>query len=365
MTDLTIVSSSPLGSGGLGRVTYNWARGFADRGRDVRVLCSAVDGVDASGFETVTRSPGLFSYYWRDLYYSAKTRLLDDLPGEVLAWHGLGTFLDADHVHVGSVAKPLQDDRLAAVGLNTDDFDFRKRVDDAFFSAYNYHRRVVADAPHVIAPSPDVRESLALYDDDAPAKTTVVPHGVAESFVQRGGPGRDQVLFVGGTMLRKGISTLLSAWADYNGPEKLLVAGYGDAESFGLLRADHGVAPDRAEYLGFVDEDRLLKMYRESKALVLPSFEEGFGIPVLEALAAGTPVICSDAVGSRFVVEECDAGEVVPAGDPDALRTALTDLLDDDEKRTSRGAAGRELVANDYLWRHVVADLDHAVFGGD
>jgi len=329
----------------------------------VRVLCSSTNGKDTTGFETVTRSPGIFSYYWRDLYFSAKTRLLDDLSGEVLSWHGLGTFINADHIHVGSVAKPLQDKRLAAASLGAEDFDLRKRIDDKFFSVYNYHRRVVAKAPHVIAPSPDIRESLALYDDDAPVKTTVVPHGVSESFVQRDDErDRDQILFVGGTMPRKGISTLLSAWADYDGSETLLVAGYGDTKSFASLRADHGVAPDRVEYLGFVADDHLLKLYRESKAFVLPSFEEGFGIPVLEALAAGTPVICSDAVGSRFVVKECDAGEIFPAGDPDALRGVLTDLLNDNEARTARGVAGRDHVARNYLWRHVVADLEDVIF---
>lgn len=365
MTDLTIVSATALNRGGIGRVTYNWAKEFADLGRSVRVLCSSAEGVDTEGFEVVTLSTGRFSYYWKDLYYSLKIRLRAELEGQVLSWLGLGMFLDVDHVHMGSVPKSLQDERLARGGVTADDVDLRKRIDDACFSLYNYHRTEVRRAPNVVVPSPEIERTLDRYGPDVPDKTTVVPHGVSESFVQHdGGRDRDQVLFVGGTMPRKGIFTLLSAWADYDGPETLIVAGYGDAESFATLRAEHGIARDRAGYLGFVEDDRLLELYRDSKAFVLPSFEEGFGIPVLEALAAGTPVICSDAVGSRFVVEECDAGKVVQAGDSDALRAALADVLTDDEERAARGAAGREHVAENYLWRHVVADLDDVVFGG-
>lgn len=365
MTDVTIVSASPLNSGGIGRVTYNWARGLADRGRAVRVLCSSTEGVDTEGFDVRTFSPGRFSYYWKDLYYSLKIRFRAELEGVIVSWLGLDAFLDADYVHVGSVPKPVQDERLAHGGVTGDDVDFRKRIDDACFSLYNYHRTLVRRAPGLIVPSPDIEATLGRYDPGAPDRTTVVPHGVSESFVQQSGSDIEQVLFVGGTMPRKGISTLLSAWATYDGPEKLIVAGYGDADTFASLRASHGVDPERAEFLGFVNEKRLRDLYRESKAFVLPSYEEGFGIPVLEALAAGTPVVCSDAVGSRFVVEECGAGGMFPPGDADALQAALADLLNDDQTRRRTGEAGREHVAENYLWRHVVADLDDALFGRD
>jgi len=363
MTDVTIVSATALNSGGIGRVTYNWARELAERGRAVRVLCSSADGVDTEGFETVTFSPGRFSYYWKDLYYSLKVRLCANLEGEVLSWLGLGTFLDVDHVHMGSVPQGLQRERLARGGVESSDVDLRKRVDDACFSLYNFHQREVRRSPSVIVPSPEIKRTIDRYGPSAPEKTTVVPHGVSEAFVQRtDGEDRDQVLFVGGTMPRKGISTLLSAWAAYEGPETLLIVGYGDADSFDSLRSTHGVDPNRVEYLGFVDDDRLLELYRTSKAFVLPSFEEGFGIPVIEALAAGTPVVCSNAVGSRFILEECDGGTIFPAGDPEALREAIETLFADESGRRQAGEAGRAHVASNYLWRHVVADLDDALF---
>jgi glycosyltransferase involved in cell wall biosynthesis len=361
MTDITIVSSSPLNRGGLGRVTWNWATGLDALGRDVRVICSDRNGVETGSVDVTERSGGRFSYYLKDLYFSLKVRLLEDLEGEVLTWHGLGTFIDADHVHVGSVAKPLQDERLRRAGLDRSDFDLRKQLDDRLFSLYNYHATVVREASNVIAPSPDVKRSLRRYDADAKSKTTVVPPGVDESFVQRPDGVEDQVLFVGGTMPRKGVSTLLAAWAEYDGPETLVVAGYGDEESFGQLCRQHGVTD--AEFRGFVDDSELQRLYRRSKAFVLPSFEEGFGIPVLEALAAETPVICSDAVGSRFVVEECDGGRVVPAGEATALRRALSDVLGDEDRRRRMGVQARRHVATNYLWKHVVPSLDAAVFG--
>jgi glycosyltransferase involved in cell wall biosynthesis len=363
MTDLTIVSATDLNSGGIGRVTYNWAKELANRGRAVRVICSSARDVNTTDFEISTLSAGRFSYYWKDLYYSLKVKLREDLEGQVFSWLGLSSFIDVDYVHMGSVPKSLQDERLARGGVTTNDVDLRKRIDDICYSVYNYHQTEVRDAPNVIVPSPEIKQTLDRYGPSVPAKTTVVPHGVSEKFVQYdSGPDRDQVLFVGGTMPRKGISTLLSAWAEYDGSETLLVAGYGDQKAFASLRNDHGVDRDQAKYLGFVDDDRLLELYRESKVFVLPSFEEGFGIPVLEALAAGTPVVCSDAVGSRFVLDECDGGMTFPAGDATGLRETLATLLSNEVTRKQAGIAGRDHVASNYLWQHVVSTLDSVLF---
>jgi len=362
MTDITIVSASPLNSGGIGRVTYHWAKELAERGRTVRVLCSSAEGVDTDGFEVRTYGPGRYSYYWKDLYYSLKVRLQADLEGVVLSWLGLDAFLDVDHVHMGSVPRPLQNERLARGGVTTDDVSLRQQIDDTCFSVYNYHRTMIRRAPSVIVPSPEIKETLTRYGQAIPKKTNVIPHGVSESFIQRSADTAQQVLFIGGTMPRKGISTLLSAWAKYEGPETLLIAGYGNANEFQVVREDCGVKPNRAKFLGFVTEEKLLELYRESKALVLPSYEEGFGIPVLEALAAGTPVVCSDVVGSRFVIEECSGGLTFPAGDADALETALVELLGNESMRQQAGAAGRDHITSNYLWRHVVDDLDDVLF---
>jgi glycosyltransferase involved in cell wall biosynthesis len=363
MNEITIVSATALNSGGIGRVTYNWAREFADIGRSVRVLCSSADGVNTDGFEVRTISPGRFSYYWKDLYYSLKVRLRAELEGKVISWLGLGTFFDVDYIHMGSVPMGLQNERLAQGGVGSEEIDLRKRVDNACFSLYNYHRTEIQHAPNVIVPSPEIKRTLDRYGPNVPAKTTVVPHGVSKSFVQWDDKrDHEQVLFVGGTMPRKGISTLLSAWSKYEGPEKLLIAGYGDQDTFNSLRVDHGISRDRAEFLGFVDEDRLRELYRESKMFVLPSYEEGFGIPVLEALAAGTPVVCSDTVGSRFVLDECDGGMTFAAGDADALQATLTKFLNDDSARQRAGVRGRDHVASNYLWQHIVADFDDVLF---
>jgi glycosyltransferase involved in cell wall biosynthesis len=161
---------------------------------------------------------------------------------------------------------------------------------------------------------------------------------------------RSYVLFVGTVEPRKGVDVLLAAHAALRRqgrPDlRLVVAGppgWGETPS---LDGPGVVAPGR------VDEATLDALYRGAAALAVPSRSEGFGLPALEAMARGCPVVASNAGALPEVVG--DAGLLVPPGDPDALAAALESLLSDDSLAASLGAAAHRRAAT-FTWSACVA----------
>jgi len=173
----------------------------------------------------------------------------------------------------------------------------------------------------------------------------VVPHGIdlpperSEAASPVPGPF---VLAVGTVEPRKGIDVLLEAFSRLDGSgARLVIAGpRGWGEVPDLDRP--GVVA-----LGRVDEATLDGLYRHAAVLAVPSRTEGFGLPVLEAMARGCPVVASDAGALPEVVG--DAGILVPAGDPEALAAALGALLADENRRAALAAAGRRRTA-EFTW---------------
>ena len=105
------------------------------------------------------------------------------------------------------------------------------------------------------------------------------------------------------------------------------------------------------ERLGYVREEKRPALFRQARMLVLPSFEEGFGLPVLEAMASGVPVVVSNR-GSLPEVAG-DAASPVPPDNSDALSAEMERLLDRD---VARAAISRGLVqAARYTWEHCAA----------
>jgi glycosyltransferase involved in cell wall biosynthesis len=99
-----------------------------------------------------------------------------------------------------------------------------------------------------------------------------------------------------------------------------------------------------------VPNDELPSYYRSSIFSVIPSLEEGFGIPAAEAMGCGIPVIATDAGGLPEVVEDGVTGYVVPKGDARALSAAMRKLLQDAALRRQMGRAGRKRALAQFDW---------------
>jgi glycosyltransferase involved in cell wall biosynthesis len=141
---------------------------------------------------------------------------------------------------------------------------------------------------------------------------------------RREGPG-EVFLYLGRLSQEKGVETILRAWRPGHGT--LLVAGSGPEE--GRLRA---MAPPGVVFLGSVDGSAVPGLLQRARALLLPSIcYEGQPRAMLEAYAAGVPVLASDVGGLPEIVEDGRSGFLLPSGEPEAWTAAMQKLLADNE----------------------------------
>ena len=140
---------------------------------------------------------------------------------------------------------------------------------------------------------------------------------------------------------------------------QVVVAGEGDA------RADVEVAmapiADRVRYLGAVDWSRLPCIYAACDLLVWPAAGEAYGIALLEAEAAGLPVVAGRVRGVPDVVEDGATGLLVPEGDADAFAAAVRSLLDDAPRRRDMAEAAMRFVTGKRNLAAAAAILDRAL----
>jgi glycosyltransferase involved in cell wall biosynthesis len=109
--------------------------------------------------------------------------------------------------------------------------------------------------------------------------------------------------------------------------------------------------------LGVVSEDLLVSLYRCATALVYPSLYEGFGLPVLEAMACGTPVIASRAASIPEVAG--DAGILVDPLDVPAWTAAIVDVVNDQDRRADMRSKGLARAA-EFTWARTASITRHA-----
>jgi glycosyltransferase involved in cell wall biosynthesis len=262
-----------------------------------------------------------------------------------------------DVVHAPSLAVPPPGRRPLVVTVH--DLAFRTQPDCFPPRGRAFHERGLAlardEAAAVIVPSEATAAELRSAGFD-PARLHVAHHGidlaashppstgsiaVAGSYAEPG----SYVLFVGTVEPRKGVDVLLAAHAALRRqghPDLgLVIAG---PPGWGEPPALDGPGVVAA---GRVDEATLDGLYRGAAALAVPSRSEGFGLPALEAMARGCPVVASQAGALPEVVG--GAGLLVPPGDPDALAAALDRLLSDDSLAASLADGGRRR-AGTFTW---------------
>jgi glycosyltransferase involved in cell wall biosynthesis len=164
----------------------------------------------------------------------------------------------------------------------------------------------------------------------------------------------------------KRLDALIRALPELPGEPVLVLGGpSGDDEPRLRALADELRVAERVRFLDWIEDADLTALYRHATCFCLPSQIEGFGLPVLEAMAHGTPVACSD----RWALPEV-AGDAALLFDPDdqpAITTALTQLLDDRALADRLGRAGLER-ARGFTWertaRATLASYERALGRG-
>lgn len=165
--------------------------------------------------------------------------------------------------------------------------------------------------------------------------------------------GRKIVLFLGRLHPGKGMEYLIPAMAQLKDEDAVLAAVGPDSEGFRAtlekLARQHDVS-DRVLFTGMLRGADRVAALADADLFVLPSEHENFGIVVVEALAAGTPVVVSDGVALSSDVLEGRVGASVPVGDVRALAAELKKWLSDDELRRAASDRARAFVRERYDW---------------
>lgn len=234
--------------------------------------------------------------------------------------------------------------------------------------------RSLRRADVLIAVSANTARDIEELFDVPASRIEVVPHGVAAVFKPMssedlaGARARLKlperfILFVGTIEPRKNLVTLLEAWAMMRDrPDLVIVGGWG--WRYEPIRERLGRLGTGVHHLDSLDPTDLPAVYNLARVLAHPAWYEGFGLPPLEAMACGTPVVVSDRSSLPELV--ADAGLVVAADDADAWRKALErvcgepDLAADMRRRgILRAAEFSWARAADLTWRA----LDRAILG--
>lgn len=202
-------------------------------------------------------------------------------------------------------------------------------------------RRVITDDDRTV-------DDLVAFLGVKRAKVRVIPLGVSETFRRPVVPyagARPYVLYVGNHRAHKDLPTLFEAWSDL--PESWQVDLYVTGpDDFGGELQRRSRLSRAIVALGDVATERLAAYYAGARALVQPALREGFGLPMLEAMAAGCPVVaCEDAVPRPLAPAALTFG----AHDASALRSKLELLLGDEGVRLRTINLGQE-VARELTW---------------
>jgi len=180
-------------------------------------------------------------------------------------------------------------------------------------------------AARVLAVSERTKSDLVeLYRIPA-GKIVVTPHGVDPAFHPNGGAADSYLLFVGAIQPRKNPLAAAAAAEEVGLP--LVVAG-----PIRDPRLARELERRGADLRGYVSKEALAELYRGAAALVFPTRYEGFGLPMLEAMACGTPVVAEPDPALREV-----AGDAAVFAEPDGLAAAIRATLADRDRRSAAG----------------------------
>jgi phosphatidylinositol alpha-mannosyltransferase len=262
---------------------------------------------------------------------------------------------DIVHVHVPlSPTLPLlavDEAPCPVVGTFHADIDFSV----AYAVGGRFFRRRMSRLAATVAVSPTVVNGHARYFD---ADWKVIPNGVDVDFFTPGSPRPSYmrpdvpaVLFVGRFDPRNGLASLIDAFRRVRGrdrPAQLVVVGDGPLRPYyrRLANGDRDIT-----FVGAILDERPA-YYANAAIYACPTTTGSFGITLLESMACGTAIVCSDIGGFQHVVAHEREALMVPAGDRGALADALVRVLDDEALRARLGSVGRQR-AQAYAWPHV------------
>ena len=227
--------------------------------------------------------------------------------------------------------------------------------------AFRHFLRRLREARRVIVPSRETADDVVRLAGVERGRVRVVPLASPEPVAPVGAaPLGPYVLFTGAIEPHKNAGLAIEAIARVGSGARLLMAGPWSARRAQRLRdlAARVGAEGRVGWLGLVDAGRLAALRAGAIAVLVPSRKEGFGLPVLEAMRVGVPVLASQTPALREVGGS--AATYLSPDDPDAWAAAIDALVADPAGRSARAGLGRARAA-EFSWR-ATAEATVAVY---
>ena len=353
---------------------HGLCRALARRGHDVHVYTTSVDGPQDSAVphNTAVALDGVKVWYFqsqqaRRLYFAPPLGgMLRDHIGEFAVVHTHAIYLwplwtAARAAHAAGVPYVVSPRGMLEKELIENKSLLVKAALIGFFE-----RRTLEQAAAIHVTSRREADEARAFGFDLPAMCEI-PNGVdpAPDSIGEVSPAIDAIvsrgpyaLFLGRINWKKGLDRLIPALA--RAPRVRLVLAGNDEEGYRRvlesLAAAHGLA-SRIEFAGPVGGADKMSLLRQARLLVLPSYSENFGNVVLEAMAAGRPVVVTPEVGAADVVRDAGAG-LVAGGDAASLGAAIARLADDPGLADALGARGRSVAGQQFTWDAVAARME-------
>lgn len=289
----------------------------------------------------------LFSSSWKDRpTLPPPIRTIDRrVPVRVLnyCWHRLGwppvEWIARERFDVVHSPHPLMmPSAHAARVVTVHDLDFLDHPQHAISEVRRDYasliRRHVGSADHVVVPSCFTGKEVERRLGVPPERITVCTNGAPDWTPRRTWPESGDILFVGSLTPRKNVGALLDAYRllidddPDHPPPGMVLAGPATSQSADWLSAiDAPPLAGRVRWTGYLDKAALRRLYENAAVLVLPSWHEGFGLPVVEAMTIGVPVVASNRGALPEVVG--DAGLTVDPASPAQLAAAIKRMVRD------------------------------------
>jgi glycosyltransferase involved in cell wall biosynthesis len=351
---------------------HGLCKALAARGHDVDVATTSVDGPGELPvpLETPVDVDGVKVHYFRSpflrrLYYAPRMRSF--FASNRSRWqlvHTHSTFLWPTTAAARFAVRAGIPFVLSPRGMLVRELIRRrnpalKRAWIHLFEGSNIRN---ASAIHVTSTA----EGEALADLDLhPRAVFEIPNGIdLDDSAPIDRPSGAYALFLGRISWKKGLDRLVAALAQAPGLQ-VVVAGNDDEGLWPEMeRLAHKLAVhERIRRIGYVEGPEKSRLIRECAFLVLPSRSENFGNVVLEAMAAGAPVVVTPEVGLATVIRETDSG-IVADGEPGPLAAAMMSLSRDEPRRKAMGFNARQISKRyswDFLARNMEAEYERLV----
>ncbi|MCP4689858.1 MAG: glycosyltransferase family 4 protein [Desulfobacterales bacterium] len=375
-------------SGGQGVYIRNLSKALVNLGHQVDVICGPPDLPLSEGVGCV-KLPCLDLYNPDDLFRLPGLRELAD-PINLIEWLGVSTmgfpepftfgvraylylrdkFRRYDIIHdnqclaygvwamsksapcVATIHHPITVDRDLAVKAAP--FFWQKMKHLRWYSLVGMQKRVARTLSRVITVSDCARKDIAREFKIARDRFRIVPNGVDTELFHPvpdtpREPGRIMVTNSADVPL-KGLAYLLRAAARVSESREIRLIVIGEPRKNGrIVRLVRELGIGRMiRFTGRVDQAEFIRQYARASAAVVPSLYEGFGLPAIEAMACGVPVISTTGGALPEVVG--DAGVLIPPADHEAMARAIASLLDDPGRARRVGRAGYERVQKYFTW---------------